>query len=589
MMRVLKVVFLSFISLLLLLIIALIIFFKTFDLNKHLPQIASQVSTSLGRDFNVEQASLGFSFTQGIVLQISNMALADDPVFSSKPFFTVDRVEVGLNLRALLWEHRIQVTDIFVDAPRVVIIRSAEGAINVAGIGKSTPPAGSFAGQPDTSGKAQKLPAEILALLVKNMEITGAEVTFIDRMVSPELVLRIDQLDFQVNDLSLSRPFHGMVKASVFAKMQNLKADADFALDIAKQAVHVTGFKAALDISMIDLDRLKKELPMVNPAGLKILGGVVTLAADDMSAGARGLSALKGQVSFEKGEVASALMPDMMKDIYVKADIDAKNINVKNFEFSIAGGKVKGTAMVSGYMGVPDVSAVFSADSLDLEALLVNYKLPIKMSGSAFASGDVKFSGKTPDGVMASLKADAQAEIKNGRIDNVNLLSLGVGKIPMLPGVLDSVMAWLPVDIQKDANQGITHLDICNAKLHVADGDILVSNANMMTPDLEVQGQGKVKLSGPVEFKVDVHLAKTVSDRLVEKANDLAGLKDEQGRIYLPINISGTLLKVKVQPDMQYLAKKMIASQGGDALQQVFGTPKAADAVNAVLDLFKKK
>jgi len=66
-------------------------------------------------------------------------------------------------------------------------------------------------------------------------------------------------------------------------------------------------------------------------------------------------------------------------------------------------------------------------------------------------------------------------------------------------------------------------------------------------------------------------------------------LRDEQSRIYMPLSISGTLLKPRFIPDVDYLTRKIIASQGSEQLKQVLGTPEASQAVNAVLDLFKKK
>ena len=584
-MKIFKIVLISLFAFLFLLMAGIVIFFKTFDLNKHIPQVTRQLATMLGRDVKVEQANMGFSLSQGIGIQISGVVLADDPKFSAAPFLTVDRIEVGLNVNALVFQHSLQVTNVLVVAPRVVIVRSPDGQINAAGIGKLPVETGVKASSADTKAP----PAAMLALLVKDIKVSGAEITFIDKTMTPELSLRLERVDVQMKELSFTQPFHGLVKAAVFAKEQNLTIDADFSVDIARQLVRITGLKGLIDLASIDPARLQQELPMIGPAGLKKFQGIVTVAVGELTAGAAGLSDLKAQVLLDNGEVVSTLAPDTLRNIAIQADINAQNIDVKNISLVVAGGSVKATALVSDYLTDPAVSTLVNGEGIDIKKLLESYKLPVKVSGALVFTADLKFRGKTPEAVMASLKGDVKGALSNGQLDNVNLLAMGLGKIPLLSGVLESAMSGLPAETQKASNQGITRLDTCLAQANIADGIVHISAADVATPDLQAHVLGTINLAGPLDLKADIRIVKEVSDRLTEKSGELAGLKDEQGRIYLPVNVSGTLLKVKIIPDMKYLAQKMIAAQGSEKLQEVLGTPEAAQAVNAVFDLFKSK
>ena len=586
-MKFFKIVFFGVMALVVLLIAGLYIFFKTFDLNQHVPQITRQISLTLGRDFKVGGAQMGFSFVHGIGLQIRGITLADDPRFSDKPFLTLDHIEAGLNVNAFLFERRIQVTDVVMAAPRIVIIRSGSGTINAAGIGAQPSPAATV--QASSSAGEKALPAALLSLLVKDVKITDADITYIDRMVSPELVLRVSHIDAQLKDLSFVRPFHVTLKAAVFAVEQNMTVDADLALDMARQAVRLTGLKVTADLAKIDLALLKQDVPMIGPAGLKKIDGTITLSVADALAGAAGLTALKAQILFEKGDVLSTLLGVPAGNIMLKADMDEKKIDVGSVACTIADGTLKGTASITGYLADPAVATVFKLDTVDVKKLLGGYKLPVKISGNLSASGSATFQGKTPESILASLKGDAQGELKNGQLDNVNLLALGLEKIPMLPGLLDSVLPGLSADTQEDVRQGITRFDTCRAQATMAAGVIQVAAADLATRDLIVHGQGTLNMSGPLDFKGEIRMAKAVSDVLVAKAGDLSALRDEQSRIYMPLSVSGTLLKPRFIPDVDYLTRKIIASQGSEQLKQVLGTPEASQAVNAVLDLFKKK
>ncbi len=586
-MKILKIVLISLFAFLFLLMAGLVIFFKTIDLNKHIPQVTRQLATMLGRDVKVGQASMGFSLSQGIGIQISAIALADDPKFSAAPFLTVDRIEVGLNLNALVFQHSLQVTHVLVVAPKIVIVRSADGQINAAGIGKRLVATDIKASA--TEAPPVIMPAVMLALLVKDIKVSGAEIIFSDKMMTPELSLRLEHIDLQVNDLNFTQPFHGLIRAAVFAKEQNLTIDADFSFDMARQQVRISGLKGLVDLASIDPARLKQELPMIGPAGLKKLQGIVTVAIGELTAGASVLSDLKAQVLLDNGEVVSTLAPDTLRNIAIQADVNAQNVDVKNISLVVAGGSVKATALVSDYLTDFAVSTLVNGEGIDIKELLESYKLPVKVSGALAFTGDLKFRGKTPEAVMASLKGDVKGAISNGQIDNVNLLAFGLGKIPLLSGVLESAMSGLPAETQKASSQGITRLNTCLAQANIADGIVHISTADVATPDLQAQVQGTINLAGPLDLKADIRIVKEVSDRLTERSGELAGLKDEQGRIYLPVKVSGTLLKVKIMPDMQYLAQKMIAGQGSEKLQEVLGTPEAAQAVNAVFDLFKSK
>jgi uncharacterized protein involved in outer membrane biogenesis len=585
-MKVLKIVLIVAAVLVVLVMAGLFVFLKTFDANKFLPQITQQATQALGRDVRVGRAELGFSWVNGIGLQVKDIVIADDPKFADNPFLTVERVEIGVNVGALIFEHKIQLVQVVVVSPHVVIIRSKEGLVNAATLGvrpvvSATDPATQTPG-----GSAGSLPA----FLVNDIKITSARVTYVDEMFTPRLALELAHMDINVRDLTLTGPFGVTIKAALFSDEQNVRVDAKMAVDILKQSLLIQGMNIEADLIKFNLSRLESELSMLKPLSLKKLGGVLKVSVSDAQISAQGLLRLKGQSVLEKGFVLSALLPVPFESIQMQADLDEKKINVKSFSLVVAGGAVNGGVLLTDYLSDLKASATFDAQRINAQKLVEGYKAPVNMSGLISAAGELNFSGKSPEDVLSSLSGQVKGELKDGVLESMNLLAFGLENIPMLPGLLDSVMADFSSETQDEIKKGITRFEMCKADAHITRGLMQLDAADIMTRDFSVHATGTVRLIEDLSIKAEIRMEKELSRRLNERVKELSYLQDDQGKIYLPMKLTGRVVKPVLMPDIEYLTKKLVIAAGGDQLQKALGgSPAAAEAVSAIFDLFKKK
>jgi hypothetical protein len=306
--------------------------------------------------------------------------------------------------------------------------------------------------------------------------------------------------------------------------------------------------------------------------------------------GASGLTGLKGQVQVSMASMVSGLLPLALTRIQAEADLDEKKINVRSFSATIAEGLIEGNVQVDDFMAVPAISAVFSISGVVPQKFMEAYKVPVKVSGILSGDGNIKCSGKAPEEIMGSLSGNFKAELKGGVLENMNLLSLGLGKVPLLPGLLDSVMMDLPLETKEDIAKGITRFDTCRASARIAGLALEDILAKITTRDLAVEAGGVLRLVEGFNMTADIRIAPDLSARLAGKASDLRALEDKEGRIYMPLNISGGLTTPKVMPDVGYLTEKILAARGGAQVQQILeGSPGTREAVNAIFDIFKKK
>ena len=118
---------------LIVLLIVIVPFFVNADTFR--PTLESQISSALGRKVTLGHLSLSL-LTGSLVAD--QVAIADDPAFSTEPFFQAKSLHIGVSTGALLFERRVHITHFTVDAPEVHLISGRNGVWNFSSIGSGS-------------------------------------------------------------------------------------------------------------------------------------------------------------------------------------------------------------------------------------------------------------------------------------------------------------------------------------------------------------------------------------------------------------------------------------------------------------------
>src|SRR5262249_33103144 len=135
----------------------------------------------------------------GVSADLSGVKIEDDPAISKQPFVTASDVYARVDLIPLLSRH-IHVAKVTMENPQVRIIRTADGTLNVASIGKKGSSKEAPATPMETSPSAREgasnpsITAEqgnqrdkkagnpnLNSIYVNSLEITGGVIVFEDR------------------------------------------------------------------------------------------------------------------------------------------------------------------------------------------------------------------------------------------------------------------------------------------------------------------------------------------------------------------------------------------------------------------------
>ena len=268
-------------GLILLLLIGGLLAFAVSNLNTlveaNKDRLLAQAEQALGRPLQIGDIEL--SLWGGIGARLQNVALADDPAFSSDTFVRAADLQITLKLMPLL-RQELEVGRVIVRDPVIRLIRNAEGVFNFASLGRGQTQVASpqdseetQAAPPQASETAPASGAEGLPLLVALANIANGDIHYTDRQTQTEL--RLSQLDLEVENLSFDQPLSLELSAAFLAEQQNLSVSGSFGPLGPQVQVEQLAVDASLSLDPLDSAALAQALPQVAetlPAGLGLSG-----------------------------------------------------------------------------------------------------------------------------------------------------------------------------------------------------------------------------------------------------------------------------------------------------------------------------
>jgi AsmA protein len=102
------------------------------NINSFRPKIEAEASSALGR--KVTLGNLKLSIFSGVV-EADNIAIADDPAFSTSPFVTAHSLKIGIELMPLIFSRQLHVTRVELVQPQVTLIKDPKGTWNFSSLG----------------------------------------------------------------------------------------------------------------------------------------------------------------------------------------------------------------------------------------------------------------------------------------------------------------------------------------------------------------------------------------------------------------------------------------------------------------------
>jgi AsmA protein len=579
--------------------------------NQFRPTIEEKASAALGR--KVDVGNLSLSLFSGS-LAADNLAIADDPKFSSAPFLTAKSIKVGVELIPLILHKDLNITKIVIDSPQVTLLRNPGGQWNYSSFGAS---AAKSQGKQPTPAPQQEKPSGSSGgeFAVEKLELRNGQVAV--GSTNSQKRNTYDKVDLTASNVSLTTKFPVTLTANL-PSGGNLKLDGT-AGPLDQENTALTPLNAKLTVNGLNL----ASTGFLDPsAGL---GGILDL--DATIASQNGEAVVSGNAKLSKALLIAGGSPatePVVVDFNTKYDL-RKNRGVLEPSTLKIG---SAAAHLSGTYEVPaDSEAVVAhikvegqnLPAKDLETFLP--ALGIHMpSGASLQSGmlnaNLELSGPTNKLVTTG----------NVGLFNAKLVGFDLGS------KLSAVSKLVGVNTGKDLD-----IEKMTSDLRMAPTGLEAKNFQAVVPSLgTLVGNGTIDAKNELDFKMAATLKNGVAGavgavgsagsaatgaassavggllgKVTGGAGAAGGAASAAGGLLgncknasggsgptLPFQIKGTTKDPHFIPDVGGVAAGMLKSQlgcvggGGSQTktsQQQQQQPNPNNPVDAIGGLFKKK
>jgi len=562
------------------------------NVNTFKPRIQSELTNALGRKVTVGNLSL--SLWSGS-LTADNIAIADDPAFSSQPFVKAQALNVGVNLVPLIFSKRLEVRDITLTQPQVTLLRTPAGKWNFSTLGTKSPESGTQASnspanapsstQSQKGGKAkaeqkpqapapQSQSAKTSApspgdetqseqgleqnLSVGELNIRNGQISVADTN-APSKPRVYQNVDVTVKNFSFSSQFP-------FTLTANLPGGGNAKLDgtggpINRTDASLTPLQAKVSVNQLDLaksgfiDASSGFAGQVNFAGTVDSDGNRARSMGDATASSLKLSP-KGTPAPKPVAMKYATTYDLQKET---GQLTQGDVSVGK-----AAAKLSGSYDLHG--SNPVLNMKLNADNMpveDLETLLpaLGVELP---RGSSLQGGTLS-SDLTITGPVNAMVIAGPVKLANTKLAGFDMGSK-----------LSAISALSGAKTGAD-----TTIQNFSSDVHYSPGGIQTQNINLVIPSIgTLTGSGTVSPQNALDY----HMNAALNGSMVSGLSQMAGLNSKGGSI--PFFITGTSSDPKFMPDVKGMLSGTLGKQLGS---QVPGGQNAQGMVNAIGGLLGKK
>ena len=523
------------------------------DANTFKPKLESELTSALGR--KVTLGNLSLSLWSGSVTA-DNIAIADDPHFSTSPFVQAKALKIGVEMVPLIFSKTVNVTHLTLDHPQISLVKSPNGEKwNFSSLGGNNASAPHTAkpsaapGTPEETTPPTSSPSSSNPnLSVARLNVNDGQLT-VSRADSTEPKRIYSDVSIEVSNFSFSSAFPFSMSA-LLPSGGTMKLTGN-AGPIDSNDASLTPLNAKISVQKMNLAASGFIDPAAGIGGIADLEGTVT--SDGHLANAQGTLTATGLKVVQKGQPAGRPV-DVKFAVVHNLARDTGDLRQCDVSMGKAVAHVTGTYDAHGK--VTSVNLKLNGPNMpvdDVEAMLpaVGVILPPKATLKG-GNLDVAMNSTGP---VDRLVSTGTIKLQNTELANFNL-----GQKMAAVAALAGKNTGNDTTIQNFSS------DVKNSPAGTA-----ASNINLTVPAIGVlTGAGTVNPSNELAFKMNA----------------------EVGGMGVPFGITGTTSDPKFTPDVKGIATGLLGqflSNNGQGDQGAANQNQQQNPVNQVMGLFKKK
>jgi uncharacterized protein involved in outer membrane biogenesis len=195
-------------------------------------------------------------------------------------------------------------------------------------------------------------------------------------------------------------------------------------------------------------------------------------------------------------------------------------------------------------------------------------KNPLK--GSVNLNADISGSGKEWNDIKKTINGTGLTEILKGKILKFNFIDQLFVNLKQYPGFSNIVTQRIQDKYPKAFKSEDTEFNNWNSDFVVEEGKLKARNLVLFADNYTLKGQGFLDFDKVLDLDITLLLSPDLSKDLAAEVGVLKYFINAQGQLEVPMRLKGTLPKVTVMPNQEYIQRTLqqgLLQQGVDKLK----------------------
>ncbi|MCD6460227.1 hypothetical protein J7L67_06130, partial [bacterium] len=378
---------------------------------------------------------------------------------------------------------------------------------------------------------------------------------------------------FKISDFSTDEEFSYSLKTAYLNDTPNIFSNGFLKIDLPNKELSLRDTDFSTRMSSFSIEKLKKSFSHLKADDLPDeLEGSVHAVIKQLKLNNNGLVTLKAEGKVAGGKiVASKKIKSPIENIEAKWDMNESDFNFTKLSLQIGSGQITGSAKIKNYSAQPQFNALLNINALDFNDLIINQtnEENVKIEGKLNGYLNLTAEGTVKEKILESIEGACDLSITDGKLSDINILKIVLGKLTMFPGLPEIIETGLPDKYKKKLAEEDTVLTKAEIKADIKNKQIYLAPITVLADNFDFRGRGEADFDKKFVLKGAFYVPPSFSLRLVKRLNELKYILDDQNRLFIPLQVHGTGADLKFIVDIKYLGKKVIRTQGRDELKKL--------------------
>jgi hypothetical protein len=200
----------------------------------------------------------------------------------------------------------------------------------------------------------------------------------------------------------------------------------------------------------------------------------------------------------------------------------------------------------------------------------------LRLTGTAEVSADLRSADTAPEALQHNLRGTLDVTVRNGVIQDFNIVTEVLGKITALPTIATLISASAKPKYGRLFSTRETRLETMHATFRVAEQRLQTDDLSILAADYGVRAAGWVSFDQHVDMVGTLTMSERFSGDVAADFKEIRRILDEHGQLVIPFRWRGKLGRATPRPEVGGLLQAVTMGAADDLVGKLLGggTPK---------------